>query len=451
MFRSHLDKVAPYILARIAADRSDDRSGRVDARHLRSLFGRLEPVTSLGLGCEIDSRQLDLGHFSRDAFVRLGAGGDPTQAFIVWGERAWPPDSSEAETLASALCDVFGSGYFESFLALVQAKSPGMWERLLRRAGAPLDIEERRLLFLANESEADQPGPGDAVSEDLKTVLESIPSELPAQPPDEDNRPLSEDGPARTPLYSIDQLLIDGEPILVIGADGSPPGREMRVGVPARQSNGRSSGGYGGRTDLELLNEVGMSVALAYERNRLRKSGLEDATVFDPSSSTMQPEALVFDVSTPEKIAKARLSSTLFNVAMNKLWVEFHVSPEWPGFDVLTLDPRFTDCGDRLIELKSSGVASRIQDMTWNEWKTATSSALRDRFYLYLVGNLRSDIDGNGPYIRTIRNPFEQLIADVHVNRNFSRKVQLAVHYFREAEHLELSIRDGSESITHSG
>ena len=183
VFRSHLDKVAPYILARIAADRSDDRLARVDARHLRNLFGRIEPVTTLELGCEIESRQLDLGNFSRDAFVRLGVGGDPTQAFIVWGERPWPPDPGEAETLASALCDVFGSGYFESFLALVQAKSPAMCERLLRRAGAPLDIEERTLLFLSNESEADQPGPGDKVSEDLKTVLASIPGELPADFP----------------------------------------------------------------------------------------------------------------------------------------------------------------------------------------------------------------------------------------------------------------------------
>ena len=110
-----------------------------------------------------------------------------------------------------------------------------------------------------------------------------------------------------------------------------------------------------------------MSVALAYERNRLRKCGLNGACVFNPSSRTMQPEALVFDVSTPEKIAKARLSSTLFNAAMNKLCGEFNVSPDWPGFDVLTLDPRLTDHNDRLIELKSSGVASRMQDMTWNE------------------------------------------------------------------------------------
>lgn len=36
--------------------------------------------------------------------------------------------------------------------------------------------------------------------------------------------------------------------------------------------------------------------------------------------------------------------------------------------------------------------------------ETTKSSMLRDRYYLYLVGNLRSDLHGATPYIRTIRN-----------------------------------------------
>src|SRR5205823_1727677 len=144
--------------------------------------------------------------------------------------------------------------------------------------------------------------------------------------------------------------------------------------------------------------------------------------------------ALVFDISSPGKIVRARMASPDFNSAMNRLHREFGVSLEWPGFDVLTLDSRLPDVLDRLIELKSSGVTSRMQEMTWNEWKTAASSALRGRFYLYLVGNLRSDLNGSTPFVRTIRNPFEQLIADVQINRAVSRKVQLAVHLFKEAE-----------------
>jgi hypothetical protein len=104
--------------------------------------------------------------------------------------------------------------------------------------------------------------------------------------------------------------------------------------------------------------------------------------------------------------------------------------------------------GRRLVEIprngehctSGNGVESRVQDMSWNEWKTASASALRSRFYLYLVGNLRSDLEGARPFVRTIRNPFEQLTANVQVNNAVSRKVQLAVYLFKEAEQQYLSV-----------
>jgi hypothetical protein len=402
-------------------------------------------VTTLKLACELEGRTVDLGRFTRDAFVRFDADGEPSQAFIVWGERPWPPDMREAEALASTLCDVFGSGYLEAFLALVQANTTDMYERLLRRAGAPLDIEERRMLFMRGASDVEHPIIPSESQEDLKTALISSPVEPPAVFPGGDHPQLPKEDFQRAPLYSPEQLLVDGEPILVHGANIPPPNKDRKgtVGSGSEDkstSNGAPSG-YGGRTDLELLNDLGMRVALVFERNRLRRSGLHSAEVFDRSIGSAQPNGFVFDISTPDRIAHARAASVEFNSAMDKLHSEFGISPEWPGFDILTLDPRISDGLDRLIELKSSGVASRIQEMTWNEWKTAASSALRGRFYLYLVGNLRSDLDGSKPYIRTIKNPFEQLIAEVQVNRAVSRKIQLAVHLFNEAEHLDLSVR----------
>jgi hypothetical protein len=451
LMRSGLNQLAPYILARIAADRSDDRLARIDARRLRHLFELLEPVTTLELGCDLDGRKLDLGHFTRDAFVRLGTDGEPTQAFVVWGELSWPPNPREAEAIASTLCDVFGSGYFEPFLALFQAKTTDMCERLLRRAGAPLDIDDRRMLFLAGDLDSNDSILPNKSLEDLKTVLKSVSVEQPAIFPNGDDQQSAKESFQRVPLYFPDQLLVEGEPIVVLGESSPPPRKERNAyanGSAGENGNQNAAGGYGGRTDLELLNNIGMSVALAYELNRLRRSGLNSACIFDPSIGSIQPDALVFDISTPDRISKARVASVKFDSAMKELHSEFGISPEWPGFDVLTLDPRLPYLSDRLIELKSSGVASRTQDMTWNEWKTATSSTLRDRFYLYLVGNLRSDLDGSKPYIRTIMNPFEQLIADIQVNHNVSRKVQLAVHFFKEAEHLELSVRAHSVDVS---
>ncbi|MBS3953406.1 MAG: hypothetical protein KGZ88_10685, partial [Methylomicrobium sp.] len=77
------------------------------------------------------------------------------------------------------------------------------------------------------------------------------------------------------------------------------------------------------------------------------------------------------------------------------------------------------------IELKSSGVSSRVQEMSWNERKPASSNVLGQRYYLCLVGNLRSDIEGSVPFVRNIRNPFEQLRADIRADRTVTRKVQI--------------------------
>ena len=153
LVRAGLNNLAPYILARLAADRSDDYLVRTDARRLRRLFECIEPVTHLELSCELEDQKLDLGHLVRDSFVRIDKTGEPVQAFIVWRESTWPPTTLEAEALAGMLCEVFGSSYFEPFLALVQATTPDMYERLLRRAGAPLDIEDRRVVYAASESD----------------------------------------------------------------------------------------------------------------------------------------------------------------------------------------------------------------------------------------------------------------------------------------------------------
>ena len=75
---------------------------------------------------------------------------------MVWGENPWPPDQHEAETLAGALCDVLGAGYFESFIALLQSESKSLRERILRRAGAPLDIDEKLVLFQTAGDRDDQ-------------------------------------------------------------------------------------------------------------------------------------------------------------------------------------------------------------------------------------------------------------------------------------------------------
>lgn len=442
LLRKEIRHLAPYLLARIATDRTDERLARQDAQRLRRFVECLEAVTVLELDCELAGEKIDLDNVGRDAFVAMEFD-KPTRAFVVWGERPWPAEPREAEALANALCEVFGAGYFEPFLALIQARTPEDRVRLLRRAGASLDVEERQTLFLNCDDEDLPPLSEVSATIEPKTTLAAGARQQQAIFPSDENQAQPLANFRRVPLFSPGQLLIEGEPVLVMGAGTPQPTPAEKNIDNASSRKGRTGSGnlgYGGHTDLEALNTVGMWVTLSFERNRLRQSGLNNAEILDPANGDEQPDALIFDVSSPDKIARARELSPHFEESIQLLSKTYGISPVWPGFDVLTLDPRLPDRLDRLIELKSSGVKSRVQEMSWNEWKSAGSSALRARFYLYLVGNLRSDLEGTSPYVRTIRNPFEQLAAEVRVGHSVSRKIQLSVDLFKEAEHLVLSV-----------
>jgi len=81
--------------------------------------------------------------------------------------------------------------------------------------------------------------------------------------------------------------------------------------------------------------------------------------------------------------------------------------------------------------------------MSWNEWKVAGVTPLREHFFLYLVGNLRADLKGAMPFVRTVRDPVGQMVAEAQVERIGRRRMQLAVHHFDEAEHLDLTVVHG--------
>jgi hypothetical protein len=248
------------------------------------------------------------------------------------------------------------------------------------------------------------------------------------------------------PLYGFGELELAGLPLMVRQdhpADDQRPraANLTRPTVPADGARTESQPrGFGGGTDLEALDQLGMAVALQYEQKRLHDAGHPGATVFDPADLGPQTDAAVFDVSTYARVAEAQGRSETFRRAMDGLHGKHGLMPGWPGFDILTLDPASPDLIDRMIELKSSGVASRVQNMTWNEWKAAKDSRLRDRYFLYLVGNLRKDLDAV-PFIRTLRDPFGQLVSEVQQDRSTQHRIQLLVDRFREAEHLELTVR----------
>ncbi len=446
-WRAHLRELAPYILARVGADRVEEAQARRDAARLRALIAALEPVAGIQLTCDLDGQEIPSQAIEREAFVE--AHDDPSGkmlAFVRWGEHDWPPTEDEAEALAVAFGELLGPSYFESFLALVRAPSNAKRENFLRRAGAPTDIEERRQMLFEDGSDGNeqQESSPDQPPQEPMTASAQADGEQPAHPPAQ-GAALGEQT-KQAPLYGFEQILVDGSPVVLHGTSVPPVKKPSGGGDPGDTGNDghphENGSGYGGHTDLEMLNALGMAITLSYEVARLRRAGARNATVFDPASSEPQPHALVFNVSTPGRIAKARESCEWFDRAFRRLMELHGISPEWPGFDVITLNPAAREEVERVIELKSSGVCSRIQEMSWNEWKSARSNQLRQRFYLYLVGNLRSDLNGTKPFVRTIRDPFEQLLAEISLNKRVERKVHLAVNLFREAEHLDLSVRE---------
>ena len=107
------------------------------------------------------------------------------------------------------------------------------------------------------------------------------------------------------------------------------------------------------------------------------------------------------------------------------------------GFDLLAIREGVID---RLIELKWSGVDARVQAASWSEWKRASHSDFRPKFWLFLVGNLRAELENAPPYLRAIRDPFVSLVGETVEDHQVRRAVQLRVREFTTAEHLDLTV-----------
>ena len=113
------------------------------------------------------------------------------------------------------------------------------------------------------------------------------------------------------------------------------------------------------------------------------------------------------------------------------------ISGLYPGFDILSIAGNEID---RMIELKSSAVDAQVQAMSWNEWKTAAGS-VRNSFWLYLVGNLRSDLQNAVPFARAVQYPFGALRSSQVEDVIRKKSIQLRVREFAAADELRLSLR----------
>lgn len=431
--RQGLSQLVPPLAARIRAERSNTQ----DLRNLLEFAEQVEPVEELKVTCTLDGKQLDR-HSNPGYYVRPRTQTEKFQGFIVWTKPGWPAGPDTAQSLAMALADTLGINLVETILAFITsddrqrqqllsiAGASGHYQDLLDELSEGLEVQRALQVPVAEPT----PAP-----ESRQTRQEMMPSgpgvSQPAAPP--------------VPLHSFDSLLIDGEPLTVTGEQTSGDGRLERSGGSDGSPSATSPSQAPAGTDLSALDALGMQIAIAYEARRLERVGGSVTIISDGvlqgGEGSLAEDTLVVAVHTPGAVARAEELSDVVKRLMEDLEAS-GVSRVHPGFDLLSIR-----CGeiDRLIELKSSGVDARVQAMSWNEWKSASLSDLRARFWLYLVGNLRADLDHASPYVRAINDPFGSLVGETVENQQLKRAVQLRVREFTTAEHLDLTVMDPLE------
>lgn len=426
----HLDVLARHVLARVKVERNRPSDATRDANLVNRFFRLLEPVRSLTLACTLDGALL-ARMTDRPYYVDLPSGRPGGRVRIVWDEQVWPLTPEVANAIALALADALGLSLVEAFDSLIRS-TPEHRRRLLALAGAEGYLDELEAsAFSAAPDEHDSP--------------ELEPTPTPGAPVQGQGatEPAGRRSPAAPilPLHAFHSLTIDGVPMLVAGTapTGAPPSPN---GSNAAGGRGGSGGGQHRAalgTDLNALDALGMAITMAYERRRLSRLGMAASTLAVDGDN----DCWVVPVDTVANVQLAVSRSDVVARVIEKL-EQSGISRLHPGFDVLTIEH---GTASRLIELKSSGVDARVQEMSWNEWKSAATLGVRSQFWLYLVGNLRADLRDAVPFVRAVKDPFGTLGGLQQQHEQRRRVMQLRVQEFREAEVLQLGFVDaGDES-----
>jgi len=412
--RKDLEDVAPYLLCRLEAER---RSQELITQDINGLRRFIETVTIVD----------DIEVVYRFNDEREAIRSTPTHFLDTRGkERQKRPTPFILDTidemtrdryLARAICEYLGVNQFEALMTLLGANSNHQRREYLKLAAAPSTQGEIRAKHQELSGEEGPDLPKDESNKEKKW------GEEPHEPHERSSeREADDDDPhqghrgrdRRSPeMYGLDELQIDGDGIVQQievepGTEKDPDGSRRN-----RREIGGSGGGGPDPLYINDIDELGMHIASKSEEKRL---GREDASDY------------VFKVHTPD----AYVTTDQDPIGKEALqWLRDRGIPDgYPGFDILVVDPE-TNEPQRLIELKSSGHDVRTPGVSWNEWKTASHEGVSERFYLYIVGNLRKD--GSGPpYLKTIRNPFELLNRETRKRRSVEREVKVDVTSFRQ-------------------
>ncbi|MDZ8172421.1 sacsin N-terminal ATP-binding-like domain-containing protein [Microbacterium xanthum] len=434
-FRGGLRTLMAPLLARLGADRADHADD--DRRALRAFVEAVIPVRRLAMRVRLapELGGTDLGVVpERDYFVE-STRGRTHRALVVWSESPWPPVPEDAQTLAMALAEALGVNTVETFLSFINA-TDAQRRRLLGLAGAVQQLEAINTEEDPDDGDSEVTSGGELapalpLTDGTSTEPASLSSSQPSIRPPE---------VAKVPLYQFGQLMFGGAitPIVgerraestsggsTFGSHGSDPG-QTDDHAPNDSSRPRAASG----TDRSELDRLGMRVAIAFEQQRVGGS----VAILPGDQPMTGVTSFIVDTSEMAMIDEACRQSPAVDRAFRSLY-RSGLSRLFPGFDILTIvDGEI----DRLIELKSSGIDARVQEMSWNEWKSAQGTR-RQQFWLYLAGNLRSDMPDALPFVRAVHDPFGMLSSSEEVSTLRKRSVQLRVKEFAAADELTIDV-----------
>lgn len=432
-----LEAVAPYILCRLEAERQSQDLITRDLNGMHAFLADLEVVETITVDYEV-AHDVDTTTVSSEPVYYLDRRTRSRSEPPIPVVKASPNDDEQYRHLARAICAALDITQFEGVVTMLTATDDRQRRDYLTLAGAPSspdEIESKRRALLDG-------GDVDA-GDDVVVIPEDrdVDRTQPADDAEKTEDPARQQITERTtntqerPIYGAEELTVDGETVTIV-TDPSPPEEYDGEGGGVGTTGDGDTGGSPSMAYRTAVDSLGMNITLQYERARLR-----DTYNFDHRDDT--PDDYVFAVETEANIAAAQ-EDDIAGPVIDSLTDEVGLPLPYPGFDILTVNPESGDA-DRLIELKSSGHDTRTPAISWNEWKTARTADVKDLFYLYIVGNLRTDIQSD-PFLRDIPNPFDLLRAETHEQTETTREVKVDINRFRKrAEVRETSLTEPTD------
>jgi hypothetical protein len=407
-----IEKYSPFILCRLEAERPSQEMIQNDIRNLKDFRDNLQVVSEIEVAYELPDRETK--SISQDYYI------DDKNIYLNLNDNNF---KKKNQILAKALCEYLDTSVFEALINLLNSESPEEIKEYLSFAGAPYsdyDIEEK-VQALSKDYSFDQHDESKRVKTKDVNYEEEIESDNnfinKSDKQKEDNRII------KHPLYDFDDLQFGQNKYIQVNQENDfkskTEAKRLLSNVNSKSTGLKNKMSLDYKTEIDRL---GMNLTYEFECYRIKNE-------FDVND----PENYVFEVDNPDKVNKhknIKVVKEVFN------WLEANgVYSSYPGFDILTINPE-TKKADRLIELKSSGNDIRTSGITWNEWKTAGKKILQDKYYLYIVANLRKDINSS-PYLKVMHNPFMLLNSETNRQQSIQKQIKLKLNSFKSDSQIQ--------------